>query len=185
MPPAASAPHSERLVALLRGVNVGVGNRVAMADLRALLTELGYGDPRTLLNSGNAVFAATGEQTAIASRIETALAVELGVRSRVTVLSRDEIESALQAAAPPDGADPSRYLLAFLAATTDTARLAPLLARDWGSESIALSGRVAYLHCPDGIAHSALAAEFARVMGDGVSSRNLSTVLKIRELMRP
>ncbi len=43
-------------VALLRGINVGKANRIATADLRGLLTELGYADARTLLNSGNALF---------------------------------------------------------------------------------------------------------------------------------
>jgi len=48
-------------VALIRGINVGKAKRVAMADLRALLVELGYGEPRTLLNSGNVVFEAGRE----------------------------------------------------------------------------------------------------------------------------
>jgi len=41
-----------RFVALLRGINVGKAKRVAMADLRALLESLGYGDVRTLLTAG-------------------------------------------------------------------------------------------------------------------------------------
>src|SRR5204863_1567267 len=45
-------------VALLRGINVGTAKRVAMADLRQLMTGLGYSDVRTLLNSGNVVFTA-------------------------------------------------------------------------------------------------------------------------------
>ena len=47
-------------VALLRGINVGTAKRVAMEDLRALMGGLGYGDVRTLLNSGNVVFSANG-----------------------------------------------------------------------------------------------------------------------------
>ena len=45
-------------VALLRGINVGRAKRVAMADLRALFEQLGFGDVRTLLNSGNVGFRA-------------------------------------------------------------------------------------------------------------------------------
>ena len=45
-----------RMVALLRGVNVGKAKRVAMADLRGLVADLGYHDVTTLLNSGNVVF---------------------------------------------------------------------------------------------------------------------------------
>ena len=45
-----------RFVALFRGINVGKAKRIAMADLRALLTGMGYTDVQTLLNSGNATF---------------------------------------------------------------------------------------------------------------------------------
>ena len=45
-------------VALLRGINVGTAKRIAMADLRGVMTGLGYSDVRTLLNSGNVVFTA-------------------------------------------------------------------------------------------------------------------------------
>ena len=43
-------------VALLRGVNVGGNKMVAMAELREMLTTLGFEDAKTLLQSGNAVF---------------------------------------------------------------------------------------------------------------------------------
>ena len=45
-------------VALLRAVNLGPHNKVAMADLRGLLTRLGFEEPRSLLQSGNLVFRA-------------------------------------------------------------------------------------------------------------------------------
>ena len=44
-----------RCVALLRGINLGAHKRVKMPELRALATELGLGDPRTYLQSGNLV----------------------------------------------------------------------------------------------------------------------------------
>ena len=50
-------------IALLRGINVGKAKRVAMAELRALVEKLGYGDVRTLLNSGNVVFSTEPEQS--------------------------------------------------------------------------------------------------------------------------
>ncbi|HEU4681602.1 MAG TPA: DUF1697 domain-containing protein [Gemmatimonadales bacterium] len=45
-----------RYIGLLRAVNLGAHNQVAMSDLRELLTRLGLDDPRTLLQSGNIVF---------------------------------------------------------------------------------------------------------------------------------
>ena len=43
-------------IALLRGINVGRAKRIAMADLRVVVAELGHTNVRTLLNSGNVVF---------------------------------------------------------------------------------------------------------------------------------
>ena len=40
-----------RYVALLRGINVGRNKRMPMADLRDLLSGLGYSDVKTLLQS--------------------------------------------------------------------------------------------------------------------------------------
>lgn len=63
-----------RHVALIRGINVGRAKRVAMADLRALVEDLGYGDVRTLLNSGNVVFTSARRPPAkAAARIEEGL----------------------------------------------------------------------------------------------------------------
>ena len=45
-----------KYAALLRGINVGGHQKVAMADLRELLSGLGYSGVRTHLQSGNAIF---------------------------------------------------------------------------------------------------------------------------------
>jgi len=79
---------SERRVALLRGINVGRAKRLAMADLRALVEDLGYGDVRTLLNSGNIIFTVPRTKRGdAAARIEKAIASRLGVSARVYVLT--------------------------------------------------------------------------------------------------
>ena len=75
-----------RMVALLRGINVGKAKRIAMAELRAVVEGLGYGDVKTLLNSGNVVFNTPDpDPIKTADQIETAIARVLGVASRVTV----------------------------------------------------------------------------------------------------
>ena len=62
-------------VALLRGINVGKAKRIAMADLRALLEDLGHTDVVTLLNSGNVVFRSGRKIPAkIAAEIAAAIA---------------------------------------------------------------------------------------------------------------
>ena len=74
---------SPTYAALLRGVNVGGSNKLAMGDLRALLKRLGYEDVATLLQSGNAVFGAGPGRRGIARRIEETIGAQLGLAVRV------------------------------------------------------------------------------------------------------
>jgi uncharacterized protein (DUF1697 family) len=173
-----------RQVALLRGINVGRAKRVAMADLRALVEKLGYRDVRTLLNSGNVVFTdPRGDTARAAARIEKGIASELGVASRVVVLTAAEVAAAL--AANPLAAvatNPSRFFVAVLADPADR-RLKPLLAQDWTPERLAPGPRVAYIWCPDGMIDSPLSAAVAKALGDGVTTRNWATMLKLQALL--
>ena len=75
-------------VALLRGINVGRGNRIAMADLRECLSEVGFEDVRTLLASGNVIFdAPDGEgNDVLATRLHDAVLDAFDVDARVLVL---------------------------------------------------------------------------------------------------
>ncbi len=53
-------------VALLRSINVGGRNRLAMADLRDLVASLGFAGVTTYLQSGNVVFTGPGSGAAVA-----------------------------------------------------------------------------------------------------------------------
>ena len=173
-----------RMVGLIRGINVGRAKRVAMADLRALVEGLGYGDVRTLLNSGNVVFTAPRTTTArAAARIEEGLATQLGVPARVMVLTAAELAAAV-AANPLLGVatDPPRLLVAVLADPADRAKLEPLVKQDWTPEALALGPRVAYLWCAAGILDSRLLTAVGRAVGDAVTTRNWTTVTKLQAL---
>jgi len=50
-------------VALLRGINVGGRNRVAMANLREVVTSLGHTEVTTYVQSGNVVFTSPDADT--------------------------------------------------------------------------------------------------------------------------
>lgn len=170
-----------RLIALIRGINVGLAKRVAMADLRALVESLGYGDVRTLLNSGNVVFSAPGTfVNEAAARIEQGLSAQLGVPACVTVISAAELARIVEDNTLGDIAhDPSRLLVAVLRNPDDRARLAPLAEQDWTPETLAIAGRAAYLWCPSGILASRLQDALNRTLGDGVTARNWTTITKL------
>ena len=172
-------------VALIRGINVGKAKRVAMADLRALLETLGYGEPRTLLNSGNVVFDAGREAARkAAARIETAMTTKLGVSARVTVLTAADFSTVVEENPLSRVADnPSRLLVAFLSEPKDRVRLQPLVRQDWKPEALGLGSRAAYLWCPAGMIDSRLAEAVGRVLGEATTTRNWGTVTKIQALL--
>lgn len=86
--------------ALLRGINVSGHKKVPMAELRTLLTELGHGDVRTHLQSGNAVFSsASDDENALAAELERAIEKRFGFP--VPCLVRDGGYLAAVAAACP------------------------------------------------------------------------------------
>lgn len=175
-----------RQVALLRGINVGRAKRVAMADLRALVESLGYGDVRTLLNSGNIVFTAPGKAKGdAASRIEKAIETQLGVSSRITVLTADELDAIVEENPLLEIADnPSRLLIAVLNDKSDRARLEPLLKEDWTPDVLALGRLAAYMWCSGGLLESRLADTIGRVLRDAVTTRNWATILKLHALTK-
>ena len=172
---------SDTQIMLLRGINVGRAKRVAMAELRALLAELGYENVRTLLNSGNMVLSEGAGETA--ARIEEALAERLGVSARVTVLTAAELTAIVQENPLLDRADtPSRLQCAFLFDPADRARLVSLLERRWEPEAFALGARVAYLWCPNGLSKSGLHKAIRDILDDRVTTRTWNTVLKLHAL---
>lgn len=174
-----------RLIALLRGINVGRAKRVAMADLRKVLSDMGYSDVRTVLNSGNVVFDCnSGDAADSASRIEDALVLKLGVPAKVTVLDAAELaeiveQNSLKAVA----SDHSRLLVAVLnRPQEDRDKLEPLARQSWQPEAFALGRYAAYIWCPDGVLASRAAAAMGKELGDAVTSRSWSTISKLHAI---
>lgn len=177
---------SKRYIALLRGVNVGRAKRIAMADLRKLVEDLGYTEVRSVLNSGNVVFSGPSRpQAEVAAGIEETLVLKLGVVARTLVLDGEEL-AAIVAANPLTGqaGDHARLLTFILSSPSCTTRPAieALCSRNWHPGAVALGERAAYVWCPDGILDSAAAAALGKLLGDTTTSRNWTTLLKLHAL---
>jgi len=177
-------------VALLRGINVG-GVKLAMADLRAVLSSLGYADVSTYIQSGNALFSTDRADTAaLAAEIEAALDQQLGMRPRVLVLTRDELAQVIRDNPYPDEPNPKMVHAVFLgqepgpqqvAAVAETEQKA---AEKGGGDTAQYVGRVLFLHTPDGFGRSELAVQLARRAGPmsakgAGTARNWATVTKL------
>jgi uncharacterized protein (DUF1697 family) len=173
-----------RYVALLRGVNVGRGNRVPMADFEALLEDLGCTGVRTLLNSGNAVFTSTGRsQVELAESIAAELEKRLAVKTRVIVKSAAELSEIVDASpmSPPD-AEHSTYLVAFAAEADHLLALAPLQDLARAPERFVVTRVAAFLHCPSGLLQSRVGKALLGDAGKRITTRTWATVQRLHAL---
>ena len=172
---------SDIYIALLRGVNnAGAGGRVAMADLRALFEGLGFGDVRTLLNSGNVVFSVPAKWRGdVTARIEKVLASRLRLTSPVIILSADEVTAAVRDNPLSHVAtNPSHLLVLVPRVLAGIGRLKPLLKKRWAPEVLAVGNRVAYLWCANGVAKSPLWAAVESALERRGTARNIATLTK-------
>lgn len=97
---------------LLRGINVGGKNKVPMAELKALLTELGFEDVTTYIQSGNAILRSRETAETIGRKIEDALPKRFKLDTeliRVLVLSRVELEAVVRDRPKGFGDEPDTY----------------------------------------------------------------------------
>lgn len=171
-------------VALLRGVNVVRAKRVPMATLRWLLTDLGYEQVTTILNSGNAVFRApNGPSWKLAQSIARSLADEFKFEVPVVVKSGAELskivdENPLVFAAD----DHTRFLVVFAQTSSAFACLKAAADLVGPKEQLLLGKHAAYFHCPNGILQSKAGEALLGKVGKLVTTRNWATVLKLHAL---
>jgi len=175
-----------RFAVLLRGINVGANKRVAMADLRRLLSGLGFTDVGTLLQSGNAVFSGRrAKPEVLAGRVQAAIRDELGLQVACIVRSQEEIEAVI--AGNPLGkvaTSGSKLLVVFLSESPDPTLMAEHDPVELAPDRIRLGDRVIYQWCPDGILASPPVGGFVeKHWSVTTTGRNWNTVTKLATLL--
>jgi uncharacterized protein (DUF1697 family) len=175
-----------RYAVLLRGINVGGNKKIAMADLRTLLTGLGFTDVATLLQSGNAVFTSPVKDTAkLAAQIEQAIADQFGMQVSCLIRTGPQLRRVI--AADPFGeiaTNPSRYMVIFLSGEPDPAWLKGIDASAYAPDEFRLGKHEIYLWLPKGAADSKLSlALMSKKSGVISSARNWNTVAKLAAML--
>jgi len=171
-------------VALLRGVNVGGRNSVSMELVAGAFTELGCGEVRTYIQSGNVVFRAPRE---LADRLPELAAERIargaGLRPAVLVRSAEALRKVVRGN-PYGGASESAALhVAFLEDAPAPRLVAQLDAGRSPPDSFVVRGSEIYLHCPNGMGRTRLSgAYFESRLETGVTVRNWRTVLALLEM---
>lgn len=170
---------------LFRGINVGGKNKLLMKDLVALMEDAGLENVGTYIQSGNVVFQSDESDAAgLAAKIQAAIQVRHGLNPELILLDQAQVDRAIAENPFPEAdAEPKSVHLSFLSAPPGNPDLEVLEEIRRPTERFALKGRVFYLHAPEGIGRSKLAARVERAMGVSATGRNWRTVLKLQEMI--
>jgi Uncharacterized protein conserved in bacteria len=172
-------------VALFRGINVGGKNLVKMAELRQMLSRMGFLNVKTYIQSGNAIFDSEDMPDKIKADIQAAFRKVFGFECHIVLRTKDEI-SAVISALPFSETE----IEEAVAANADVAHLyfyfadsVPALAAkcDSGDKLIAGMGGI-YLLCYESVRDSKLAMALAK-QDIPMTARNWKTLNTLFEMM--
>jgi uncharacterized protein (DUF1697 family) len=174
------------MISMLRGVNLGSHNRIAMEALRALYESLGLRDAQTYLQSGNVIFGAEARDLPLLSkRIENEIERNFGFRTDVIIRTSSELRDVIarNPFAARRGIDPSRLLVTFLAHDPDPEARDKVLKIKTDPEELRIDGRELYMHFPNGMARPKVSwSAIAQKLKSPGTGRNWNTVTKLLEM---
>jgi uncharacterized protein (DUF1697 family) len=174
-------PSSCRYAALLRGINVGGKNKIAMGPLRDIFTALGHDDVVTYIQSGNVVFTSSKAASRIASGIEAAIAESFGFAVPVVLRSNAELAAVvLRNPFAIPGVDTSTLHVAFLGSASRPELVARLDPMRSPPDRFNVIGSEIFLQYPNGSGRSKLTVDyFERQLETRATARNWNTVNKL------
>jgi uncharacterized protein (DUF1697 family) len=162
-------------IALLRAINVGGHGKLPMAELLEHCASAGFKDAKTLLQSGNVVFAGKGKSPA---QLERALEAKVGTDVMVRTAAEWGEIVAVNPFRTEAKNDPGHLLVMFLKSEPEADFAWP------GPERMKRIGRQLYLVYPNGAGTSKLTgALIERKLTTRGTARNWNTVMKIAALL--
>jgi uncharacterized protein (DUF1697 family) len=172
-------------IALFRGINVGGKNTLPMKDLASIFEILGASNAKTYIQSGNVVFQiASKDSSRFAKRLGIAIKERRGFEPHILVIEPSEVETAMANNPFPEAESaPSSLHLGFLACAPENPDLKQMESLKQDSERFCLIDRIFYLHAPEGVGRSKLAARCEKLLGVPMTDRNWNTVCKLKKMV--
>jgi len=172
------------MIVLLRGINLGSTNRVAMPNLRSALADAGFEDVATYVQSGNVVLSSSDSAAKVGRAVERLIEKEFGLEIPVVVRTRAQVAAVVKR--NPLGKvakNPKRYQVSFLEKKPTAALMRKLEAVAAPTERVVSAGREIYAWHPEGVVRSKLWAALAgKDLGVTATARNWTTVTTLLEL---
>lgn len=164
---------------LLRAINVGGANRLAMKDLKDLLISLNYRDVTTYLQSGNAVGRRPDPDP---GELQSALKTHCHLDVSVFMRHLPEIEH-LHQHCPYPVTDPTKVYVYFLEQPPQCELVKSMVVKYKG-ESCTTQGPHLYVHYPQGAGRAKLTIKaIESTLGLRGTGRNWKTVIALKALL--
>ncbi|WP_380873502.1 hypothetical protein ACFB49_41870 [Sphingomonas sp. DBB INV C78] len=165
-------------IALLRAINVGK-RQVPMAELRKLGEDLGHGEVRTYLASGNLLFTSSKKAEVIEKELEAAIAKRFGFP--VEIILRTAAQWAQHGATnplpQPSTTEPNRVMMLTSKQPAAADAVARLQERAAPNETIKQGDGAIWIHFGDGAGTSKLTPSYIdKAVGSPSTARNWRTV---------
>ncbi|MEY2581211.1 MAG: hypothetical protein QOE09_1060 [Ilumatobacteraceae bacterium] len=171
-------------VVLLRGINVGGANRLAMADLRTLISDLGHTGVSTYIQSGNAVITSAREdRSKMAAEICERIAKDFGPVVSAVLRTPEELRASLAANPFSSESTGTSVLITFFAEAPNPADVAELDRDRFLPDRFEVIGSELYGYYPNGAGRSKMTLDyFEKKLHVRGTARNLNTVAKLIDL---
>jgi uncharacterized protein (DUF1697 family) len=165
-------------VAMLRGINVGGHAKVSMTDLRSAFSDLGYGEVRTYIQSGNVLFDTSASAAKLQPALEHGLEARLGLSIKVVVRSRAQLGRIIDSNPLASGKrDRTKLHVTFLGSKPAASRSSAPDAHAFLPDEFRVAGQEVYLYCPGGYGRTKLNNTFfERALGVTATTRTWKTV---------
>ena len=170
-------------ILLFRGV--GGATQLPTGPLREALTEAGFENVATYINSGNAVVRTGLPRDKTLAKVAQICREKFGFTKAIHAPALEEWSDLIANNPFPDAVSIPKFLhAAVLEKVPEDKNVAAIRAYAKEGEKIGIVGKVAYLHTPVGFGTSKMAERFDRLIGVGNTARNWNTVLKLEELAK-
>lgn len=172
-----------RFAVLLRGVMPTGRNRVPMAQLREVLSEAGFINVRTYIQSGNVILETTLQASEVGKQVHDLIKRHIGADLAVIVRTGTQLQQVLDNNPFLNEQDLSRVFFVLFAEPPPQHKSVELMAVDYGEEKLVIGESSGYMFIPGNAARSKLSnVNLEKKLGVSATTRNLNTMKKLVEM---
>lgn len=169
----------KKYIILLRAVNVSGKNILKMAELKNTLSEYGFQDVQTYIQSGNILVETDLTRNETQKKIQNCIATEFGLNIEVFVFTKKEFEDAKKNN-PYSDKEPNRVFFTFMNSKPDMEKIEQLATISFENEYYSIHNNILYFYLPSGAAKAKMSNSFfEQKLKIKSTGRNMNTIDKL------